>query len=195
MSRARLPESEPGLRGKSNKNVHGRGTGRRPGASNCWMVPPDERGRRGAAPAGGTAEASPVRASSCTPVVLQRKAQHRVSPNPANPLVKPEPPGQGPFLPPNPGKNAKNAAPRAPLRGPGPRRLHLKSGRARSVPGGPRSEDDPCLGLRRRRTGGACGSFIIRHLCDTVNTFAGDSRGFFCHSVIQCRSGEQAAPF
>ncbi len=57
--------------------------------------------------------------------------------------------------------------PRAPLRGPSPHRHHLISGRVRSVPGGSRSEDDPCLGLRRLPTGGACGSSMntasVRH--------------------------------
>ena len=49
-------------------------------------------------------------------------------------------------------------------------------------PAGPRSEDDPCLGLRARPTGGDCSFFIIRHRCDKVNTFIGGSGGFFCHS-------------
>ena len=83
-----------------------------------------------------------------------------------------------------PGKNAKKASPSPRFRGPSPRRLHRRSGRARSVPGGSRSEDDPCPGLRYLRTGGACGTFIIRHRCDMVNTFVTDPGGFFCHSVI-----------
>ena len=98
--------------------------------------------------------------------------------------VHPPNPRSSPCSTPDPGKNAKNAAPLAPLRGPGPRRLHQMSGRVRSVPGRVASEDDPCLGLRALRTGGDCGFFIIRHRCDKVNTLVGDLPGFFCHSVI-----------
>ena len=53
----------------------------------------------------------------------------------ANPLVSPIPPPLvSPIPPQDPGKNAKNAAPPPPLRGPSPRLHRLRSGRGRSVP-------------------------------------------------------------
>ena len=82
---------------------------------------------------------------------------------------------------PGPGKNAKNSR-NAPPDGPAPTATTMRSGRVRSVPGGSRSEDDPCPGLRYLRTGGACGFFIIPHRCDMVNTLVEDPAGFFCHS-------------
>ena len=75
--------------------------------------------------------------------------------------------GQALSRPQDPPPRTRKRRPLAPLRGPSPHRHHLISGRVRSVPGGSRSEDDPCLGLRRLPTGGACGSSMntasVRH--------------------------------
>jgi len=97
-------------------------------------------------------------------------------------LAKCEPPGQAPAPPQEPGKNAKNAPPAPRFAGPAPAATTLDPDAVGQYPGGSRSEDDPCLGLRALRTGGAFGFFIIRYRCDKVNTLVGDPAGFFCHS-------------
>ena len=86
---------------------------------------------------------------------------------------------------PGPRQEREKRRPHAPLRGPAPTATTVRSGRVRSVPGGSRSEDDPCPGLRYRRTGGACSFFIIPYRCDKVNTLDGRIARFFCHSVIR----------
>ena len=101
------------------------------------------------------------------------------------PLVKPLfHPGQAPAPSPDSGKNAKNAAPPLRFAGPAPTSTTGNPDAFGQYPAGSRSEDDPCLGLRRLRTGGAFGSFIIPHRCDKVNTLVGGSIGFFCHSAV-----------
>ena len=71
------------------------------------------------------------------------------------------------FPPRNPAKNAKNAAPSPRLAGPAPAATTCFPDAPGQCPAGPRSEDDPCPGLRRLPTGGAFGSSIdtasVRH--------------------------------
>ena len=82
------------------------------------------------------------------------------------------------FLLADPRRRQQNAKkpPSRPARRALPHRRRLRSGRARSVPGGPRFGNDPCLGLRRRQTGGDCGHVSIRRRCDTYRTPAADAR-------------------
>ena len=163
---------------------------------------PTSTERQGTAPTDETAKAP--RSDPPKPVVLTEKAPTpckteplanppiKTQPNeappqatpqnpnpPANPPIKPLSPAQAP-----PARTRKSGAPPPATPGPAPAATTCISGRGRSVPGGSRSEDDPCLGLRRQPTGGACSFYIIRHRCDKVNTFVGGSGGFFCHSVI-----------
>ena len=97
-------------------------------------------GRRGAAPAGGTAKAPPISVSSepTGQTLIHLRTPARIRTHWSNP-----------HSPPDPRQEREKHRPLAPLRGPGPHRHHLVSGRGRSVPAGSRSEDDPCLGLRR----------------------------------------------
>ncbi len=163
---------------------------------------PDEHGAAGHRAHRRNGQGTPVRSSytrsssqkkaptlqartSCEPTdqnATQRSAaaSHPTNPNPpANPPIKPLSPAQAP-----PARTRKSGAPPPATPGPAPAATTCISGRGRSVPGGSRSEDDPCLGLRRQPTGGACSFYIIRHRCDKVNTLVGGSGGFFCHSVI-----------
>ena len=200
------------------KSVRGQGAGRRPGASNCWTVcpmstvgnalrPPTEQRWHPypciLLPPASYRENHQPRANpnpfSCEPLIKPlsplRIQQEREKHRPHNPASRPsphrpKPMNKTPIPHPRTRQEREKHRPRAPLRGPGPHRHHLGSGRAWSVPGGSRSEDDPCHGLRRLRTGGACGFFIIPHRCDIVNTLVGRSDGFFCHSV-KLKSGRQ----
>ncbi len=139
------------------------------------MVLLDEHGAAGRCASDGTAGHPP---SAPPPIRPYCPTPRKPEPFLRTPLVKPlstvwnrlrrwrtrmpifcEPPGQTPPRP-RPRQEREKRRPHAPLRGPGPHLHHLISGRGRSVPGGPRSEDDPCHGLRRLRTGGAFGSSI-----------------------------------
>ena len=95
-----------------------------------------------------------------------------------------EPPGQAPSPPPDLRQEREKRRPSPRFAGPAPTASTRCPDAFGQYPAGSRSEDDPCLGLRRQPTGGDCGSFIIRHRCDIVNTLVGDTPGFFCHSVI-----------
>ena len=64
-------------------------------------------------------------------------------------------PWSAPIRPWTPRKNAKNPAPSPRFAGPAPTAATMGPDAFGQYPAGPRSEDDPCLGLRRRRTGGA----------------------------------------
>ena len=90
-------------------------------------------------------------------------------------------PWSSPCSPPDPGKNAKNPAPSPRFAGPAPAASTENPDAFGQCPEGRVRKDDPCLGLRRLPTGGACGSFIIRYRCDIVNTLVRDPAGFFCH--------------
>ena len=89
-----------------------------------------------------------------------------------------------------PARTRKTPATTPRYAGPAPATTTLVPDAPGQYPGGLRSEDDPCLGLRRRPTGGACSFFIIPHRCDMVNTLVGDTGRFFCHSMR--RGGGQA---
>ena len=134
----------------------------------------------GAAPPGGNGEASPVRAPSyprnpadfdpliaqvrhplsvhpLTPGRLQRNRRRRANPNPSSPanlLFKTL------FHLKTPVQNAKNASPSPRFAGPAPTAATWIPDAFGQYPGGSRSEDDPCLGLRRLRTGGALASSL-----------------------------------
>ena len=95
---------------------------------------PDEHGRRGAAPADGTAKAS-------------------LSVHPPNPLVKP-------LSHPKTRQERENTAPAPRFAGPAPTATTEFPDAFGQYPAGPRSEDDPCHGLRRQPTGGDCSAFI-----------------------------------
>ena len=150
---------------------------------------PDERGAAGRCAGGGTAKASPVGASpdpagqalshsnpgvphSNTPALATpeptvkpipsesgRSAPEYARPgNPEsfspNPLVKPL------FHPRTPARTRKTPPTTPRFAGPAPTSTTWIPDAVGQYPGGPRSEDDPCLGLRRLRTGGAFGSSI-----------------------------------
>ena len=146
---------------------------------------PMSTGGGGAAPAAGTAKGilSPVRASSETQSPYRENTKHRGSSNPVNPLVKPL------SLPRIPARTRKPRAHAPRFAGPAPTASSWDPDAPGQYPGGSRSENDPCPGLRYLRTGGACGFFIIQYMCDKVNTLVGDPGGFFCHSVIQESGG------
>ena len=101
--------------------------------------------------------------------------------SPYPPPVKPLP---TPCPAPGPRQEREKRCPSPRFAGPAPTASTENPDASGQYPAGPRSEDDPCLGLRRLRTGGDCSFFIIRHRCDKVNTLVGGSDGFFCHSVI-----------
>ena len=126
--------------------------------------PPDRGGHRvfdrlALRPPPETAKASPIRASSepdaswaCT--VDSDRAK-------ASPIrASSEPPGQALSHLKTPGKNAKNAAPPPRFAGPAPTAATMDPDAFGQYPAGSRSEDDPCLGLRARRTGGALASSL-----------------------------------
>ena len=72
----------------------------------------------------------------------------------------PRTPRSSPCSTPDSGKNAKKAAPSPRFAGPAPAATTENPDASGQYPAGSRSEDDPCLGLRALRTGGACGSSI-----------------------------------
>ena len=89
-----------------------------------------------------------------------REHQHRATraiflrTPPANPLVIP----YSTLAP--PARTAKNPAPSPRFAGPAPTAATMDPDAFGQYPAGSRSEDDPCLGLRRRRTGGALASSL-----------------------------------
>ena len=177
------------------RSMRGQGAGRSSRRRQPLDGLPDEHGRRGAAPAAGNGEGIPYPRTSPAPVRLTEKTPTRVSPNPflrthRSGLIPPSCLWSGPihpkrlFPPPDLGKNAKNTAPAPRFAGPAPTAATENPDAFGQYPAGSRSEDDPCLGLRRQPTGGACGSSIntasVRHSQYPCGGFG----GFFCHSMI-----------
>ena len=105
-----------------------------PGAGNCWTVCPMNKGGRPPTP---------------------RRQNDEGIPYPSSPN-----PWSSPYPAQDPGKNAKNAAPLPRFAGPAPTASTENPDAFGQYPAGSRSEDDPCHGLRRQPTGGACGSSI-----------------------------------
>ena len=187
---------------KPRKSVRGQDNERLP-ADKLLDGLPDEHGKQALHRRQNSAASPSVHPLTRGGLYGQRH-QHRVSPNPAckPPAQTPAPPAthqEDPEQPTGPAwnplvnplshprpldKNAKNTAPAPRSAGPAPTASTCCPDAPGQYPGRSRSENDPCPGLRRQPTGGACGSFIIRHRCDKVNTLVDGSDGFFCHSVI-----------
>ena len=94
----------------------------------------------------------------CPCLLLPRSSQRNISTAQTRTLSC-EPflrtPWSAPIRPWTPRKNAKNPAPSPRFAGPAPTAATMGPDASGQYPAGSRSEDDPCLGLRRRRTGGA----------------------------------------